>query len=776
MGDNGLDFSKAVPINQGTAAPDSGLDFSKAQPIDSSLDFSKAQPISNHPSGSGYPEPTIPGNIQWYGREQVPTDSIHPGTHGTVYSESREEDGQEVLYPRIYDGKLHSSDEAWKHYKQTGQHMGKFKNAADADAYGQKYHEDAARGLYDKPASDAQSSPSLRDSVDSALDTSDTRQSAATRFAKGAVSIPVGAAEQAYDLATATPKDDFESAMVGSLPDMVGKGALLAKRMFYDPSEQAWNDVHQRAQQTLTRLNAAVQSGSITPERAKEIESSVKKYETAGKAMASIPIFGPMGLGMGKHVNDTGDVAGIMGQLTSIAIAPEIAKRVGPVISKAADTVKTALTPDAEAALAKAKAAVHSDFQKAIPPSKSAPYSPEDLDAARPHLEDQHEIETIKEPLDVRDASDSSISRIERRVGDYIAENPKDLIRTSPLEAAKAALSKSVRSDFVEKGLKELEPYSLDEPITLEKADRIRRQLNNENNGVMDKNKYLRSTARDIDPGFAAREAAVDALREGIYNQLEERGIEGVDQLRHDEGSLIKIRDAAQNQIYNGEKQVAKTGASGTGRKVLRNVTKAGITGVGAGIGALVYGEPGAAVGGLVTSPLANLAGDLILPDNLTRSQLLERSFGKKITNGAEFPDIPPRPKIRGLLNPKPTELGPSTNTNPLSEPQRAAPDTRAARKGLLLNKPKPAITAAGFNEPAGEPVGTPVGSSDTKTSFQAPGIIDPANNLTETEDKPYFSNATGPQFTGSELGQIVKIGKEHWAWNGEEWKRLGKK
>lgn len=690
MGDNGLDFSKAVPINQGTAAPDSGLDFSKAQPIDSSLDFSKAQPISNHPSGSG--------------------------------------------------------------------------------------------------SSDNPSSPSLRSRIDAALDTSDTSQNPALRFTKGAIAaIPVGVPEQAYDLATATPKDDFEKEMVGSLPDMVGKGALLAKRMFYDPSEHAWNDVHQRAQETLTRLNAAVQSGSITPERAKEIESSVKKYETAGKAMASIPIFGPLGLGMGKHTNDTGDIAGTMGQLTAYAISPEIAERVAPLIKagaggaadavgKAAKSVRDALTPDAEAALAKAKAAAHSDFQKAIPPTQTTPYDVEDLDRARPHLEDQHEIEIIKHPIDVRDASDASISRIERRVGDYIAENPKDIVRTSPLAVAREALSKNVRTDFVEEGMKDLEKYNLDRDLTLREADKIRRQLNEDNDAVLARNNYKRSNARSSDSGFAAREAAAQALRDGVYNQLEERGMEGIDELRRTEGSLIKIRDAAQQQVYNAEKQVAKTGASGTGRKILSKVTKAGITSTGAGLGSYVAGGEGAAAGSLIASPLADLAGQMIMPDNLTRSQLIERSFGKKITNGAEFPDIPPRPKIRGLLNPKPTELGPSTNTNPLSEPQRAAPDTRAVRKGLLLNKPKPAITAAGFNEPAGEPVGTPVGSSDTKTSFQAPGIIDPANNLTETEDKPYFSNATGPQFTGSELGQIVKIGKEHWAWNGEEWKRLGKK
>src|SRR5208283_4790917 len=98
----------------------------------------------------GTVKPLEPGNIQWYGRDKVP---MGKGGYGTVYSFSREEDGKEVLVPQIYDGKLHSQEEAWQHYKQTGQHMGKFKNASDADYFGQKYHEDAAAGKYDKAIS-----------------------------------------------------------------------------------------------------------------------------------------------------------------------------------------------------------------------------------------------------------------------------------------------------------------------------------------------------------------------------------------------------------------------------------------------------------------------------------------------------------------------------------------------------------------------------------------------------------------------------------------------
>jgi hypothetical protein len=103
---------------------------------------------SNIPSGPGYPTPEVPGNIQWNNRPSVQMPGGKPP--GTVYSASREENGLEVLFPMIYEGKLHSEDEAWKHYKDTGEHMGKFKNAVDATAYAKKYHEDSRDGKFGK--------------------------------------------------------------------------------------------------------------------------------------------------------------------------------------------------------------------------------------------------------------------------------------------------------------------------------------------------------------------------------------------------------------------------------------------------------------------------------------------------------------------------------------------------------------------------------------------------------------------------------------------------
>jgi len=62
------------------------------------------EPLAPH-APSGYVAPDVAGNIQWYNRPEVDTSSIRPGTTGTVYSSSREENGYEVLFPQIYSGK-----------------------------------------------------------------------------------------------------------------------------------------------------------------------------------------------------------------------------------------------------------------------------------------------------------------------------------------------------------------------------------------------------------------------------------------------------------------------------------------------------------------------------------------------------------------------------------------------------------------------------------------------------------------------------------------------
>ena len=95
-----------------------------------------------------------PGNIPIDNR---PVINNADGTHSSEYSVSFADDnGREVLVPTVVNGRFLTPDgkkpkegsaeekamfkAAWEHYKQTGENLGKFDNASDADAYAQQLH------------------------------------------------------------------------------------------------------------------------------------------------------------------------------------------------------------------------------------------------------------------------------------------------------------------------------------------------------------------------------------------------------------------------------------------------------------------------------------------------------------------------------------------------------------------------------------------------------------------------------------------------------------
>lgn len=63
------------------------------------------------------------------------------GTISTERSMSFEEDGLEVLVPTVFDGAVHTADEAIAHYQATGEHLGKFKSSDAAEAFAETLHQ-----------------------------------------------------------------------------------------------------------------------------------------------------------------------------------------------------------------------------------------------------------------------------------------------------------------------------------------------------------------------------------------------------------------------------------------------------------------------------------------------------------------------------------------------------------------------------------------------------------------------------------------------------------
>lgn len=83
------------------------------------------------------PGQLIAGNIDLSRRPSVPNPE---GGLSTVFSESSNQGGQEVLYPRVVNGQILSSDDAWQHYLKTGEHLGKFATVPAAEQMGQMVH------------------------------------------------------------------------------------------------------------------------------------------------------------------------------------------------------------------------------------------------------------------------------------------------------------------------------------------------------------------------------------------------------------------------------------------------------------------------------------------------------------------------------------------------------------------------------------------------------------------------------------------------------------
>lgn len=78
-----------------------------------------------------------PGNTEIFNRPIVynPDKSV-----STTLSSSFEQEGLEILIPTVFNGIKHTMEQAIAHYEETGEHLGKFVNAAYADAYATALH------------------------------------------------------------------------------------------------------------------------------------------------------------------------------------------------------------------------------------------------------------------------------------------------------------------------------------------------------------------------------------------------------------------------------------------------------------------------------------------------------------------------------------------------------------------------------------------------------------------------------------------------------------
>jgi hypothetical protein len=272
------------------------------------------------------------------------------------------------------------------------------------------------------------------------------------------------------------------------------------------------------------------------------------------------------------------------------------------------------------------------DFQKAIPsaPKGPAAYTDKDYLVGRAYLENHHQnVQEVNTVQDAYDAFDHIQHSMENQVQPYVKKYGNEPISTNVRMDVRDALADNPRQDFVEKGMQGLESYNLIDP-TVSEADEIRAQLNAENRATLKKNMWDVATALRVDPEFAARYAAADSIRDGIYDTLENKGVQGVRELRQDEASIIKLRNAAEKQLTKGDVRVRGSGQSGAIRQMASKGAVYAGTAAGVGIGATT-GMPGAPeAGGIIGGYAGKKLGAAIAPGDLTRNDLMTRSMKVK--------------------------------------------------------------------------------------------------------------------------------------------------
>lgn len=80
------------------------------------------------------------GNVNLIDRPQLP---LPDKGYQTAFTMTAGLDGDKtVLLPRVIEGKMHTPQEAMKHFKETGEHMGIFESQQHADAFDKQLHED----------------------------------------------------------------------------------------------------------------------------------------------------------------------------------------------------------------------------------------------------------------------------------------------------------------------------------------------------------------------------------------------------------------------------------------------------------------------------------------------------------------------------------------------------------------------------------------------------------------------------------------------------------
>ena len=276
----------------------------------------------------------------------------------------------------------------------------------------------------------------------------------------------------------------------------------------------------------------------------------------------------------------------------------------------------------------------------------------EDVHLARPFLEAVH-AQSIpiagkeEAAAQLTKAGDAAIAEIEDHISGIVQQFPT--ARVNPSQWAiyrKVANMPGASAKDMASAQAVVKEYALDQPRSLADAEDLRVRLNAENRATLESTGVRQRNAAMTNPAYVARQQAANSLRDGIYDTLEQRGVQGIRDLRRSEGAVIALRNAAEKLTsLKGEATVARTGNTSIPRRILKRTAE--MMGAGAGAFAMPTHPVFGAMGG------AEIAGDLasgLVTSNMSKNALLERAFRQSFTS-------PPVMSVQGVRVP-PTGLG----------------------------------------------------------------------------------------------------------------------
>jgi len=293
-------------------------------------------------------------------------------------------------------------------------------------------------------------------------------------------------------------------------------------------------------------------------------------------------------------------------------------------------------TAKVDAAKVQERAGALEDFKSMAPPTRrgAGAYTDDDLSVARTYIEDAHAAKPITDTEGMYHALDEAGTSIDNQIDPHIDRYEKEPIKANvKMEVADKLAEHS--EDFLNKGLKVLNEHNITD-MNMGEGRKLLKNLNATNRTIL--NRFFPgsmeiATLLRTDPEFAANYYAQEAIRNGIDGTLQDHGVNGIRELRRDQASIYRVKEAVAKQLQRGDQPVRGSGQSGSMRRAAAYATKRGLTVAGGGTGAVagsVFGPGGAAVGGGIGSIIGNVAGEklgrLWTPGDLTRDQLAARS------------------------------------------------------------------------------------------------------------------------------------------------------